>query len=92
MNKPDVITAIAKKTGLSKVATKKLLNSILTIIGETIANGEKVQILRFGTFEKRSRVSKKGHNPRTNEEIIVPPFNTPFFKPGDTLKKVVIIR
>ena len=58
-------------------------------IEETLASGDKVQVIGFGTFEVRDRAARKGRNPQTGEEIQIPASKVPGFKAGKALKEAV---
>lgn len=89
MNKAGLIESIAQKTGGSKRSSEKALNAVLDAISETLASGERVQLVGFGTFEVRERKERAGRNPQTNERIPIAPTRTPYFKPGKLLKDSV---
>lgn len=87
MNKTDLIQLVAEKTSLSKKDSEKAVNAVLDGIMETVAKGEKVQIIGFGTFEKRDRAEKMGRNPSTGEQIRIPATSVPAFKAGKAFKE-----
>lgn len=89
MNKAELITAVAEKSGFSKKDTEKVLNSTLETITETLKDGDKVQLVGFGVFETKDRAARIGRNPRTKEEIQIPASRIPVFKAGKALKDVV---
>lgn len=65
------------------------INTVIDCITDAVAQGEKVQIVGFGTFEVRERGEKKCKNPRTGEEMITPAKKAPVFKAGKALKDAV---
>jgi len=87
MNKTDLIQMVAEKTALSKKDSEKAVNAVLDGIMETVAGGDKVQIIGFGTFEKRDRAAKIGRNPSTGEQIEIPAASVPAFKAGKAFKE-----
>lgn len=87
MNKTDLIQLVAEKTALSKKDSEKAVNAVLDGIMDAVAAGEKVQIIGFGTFEKRHRAAKMGRNPSTGEQIRIPATNVPAFKAGKSFKE-----
>jgi len=87
MNKTDLIQMVAEKTALSKKDSEKAVNAVLDGIMETVAGGDKVQIIGFGTFEKRDRAAKIGRNPSTGEQIEIPATSVPAFKAGKAFKE-----
>ena len=90
MNKADLITAVAEKTGSKKKDAEAAVNAMTACIEEALKVGEKVQIIGFGTFEVRQRKSRQGSNPRKPEEIIeIAAAKAPVFKAGKALKDAV---
>ena len=89
MNKTDLINNIAKKSGLSKKDVEAVLNGFLGEVTGALANGEKVQLIGFGTFETRKRAGRVGRNPQTGKEIRIPESVIPAFKAGNKLKEAV---
>ena len=89
MTKADLITVVAQKTNLSKKDSDKAVAAVLDAITETLAAGEKVSLVGFGTFEVKERAAREGINPRTNEKIVIPASKLPSFKAGKALKEEV---
>mgnify|MGYP000329614820 FL=1 len=89
MNKTELIMAVAEKAELSKKDADKAVAAVLDSITDALAQGDKVQIVGFGTFEVRARAEKQGRNPKTGEAMIVPASNLPAFKAGKALKEAV---
>lgn len=89
MNKAQLIEAMAAKTGNSKKATAEALDAFVGVVSEAMANGNKVQLVGFGTFETRARAARKGKNPQTGAEIKIPACKAPAFKAGKALKDIV---
>lgn len=89
MTKADLIAKVAEKAGLSKKDADKAANAVIDSITETLAAGDKVQLVGFGTFEVRKREARKGRNPRTKEEITIPASSLPVFKAGKSFKDAV---
>ncbi|MGI6572687.1 MAG: HU family DNA-binding protein [Fermentimonas sp.] len=88
MNKSELVSAIAEKTGLSKVDAKKALDATLETISEEVKSGGKVVLVGFGTFSVSERSARKGINPRTKEPINIPAKKTTKFKPGSDLSNL----
>ncbi|HHY13396.1 MAG TPA: HU family DNA-binding protein [Thermoanaerobacterales bacterium] len=86
MNKAELITSIAERSGLTKKDSEKALNAFIESVEDALAQGEKVQLVGFGTFESRRRKARKGRNPQTGEEIDIPAANMPAFRAGKSLK------
>ncbi|MBO0449311.1 HU family DNA-binding protein [Enterococcus sp. MJM12] len=89
MNKADLISAVAEKSGVTKKDATAVLAAIIDTVETTLKSEESVQIMGFGTFETRKRAARKGRNPQTGEEIEIPASVTPAFKPGKQLKDAV---
>ncbi|MDI9260796.1 HU family DNA-binding protein [Alicyclobacillus sendaiensis PA2] len=84
----ELINRVAEETGLKKKDAEAAVNKVFEVIEKALANGEKVQIIGFGTFETRSRAARSGRNPQTGEVIEIPASTVPAFKPGNKLKEV----
>ena len=89
MNKSELIAAIATKTGETKKDAEATLNAFVNVVSETLAKGDKVQLVGFGSFEVRKKAARKGRNPQTKEEIKIPASKAPVFKAGKALKDLV---
>ena len=89
MNKTELIAAIAAKTGETKKDAEATLNAFVNVVSETLAKGDKVQLVGFGSFEVRKRAARKGRNPQTKEEIKIPASKAPVFKAGKALKDAI---
>ncbi|MDT2757180.1 HU family DNA-binding protein [Enterococcus asini] len=89
MNKAELISAVAEKSGLTKKDATAVLTAIVDTVETSLKNGDSVQIMGFGTFEVRNRAARKGRNPQTGEEIEIKASKTPAFKPGKQLKDAV---
>ena len=74
---------------MTKKAASEAVEAVFATISETLANEEKVTIVGFGTFEVRERKARKGVNPATKEEIMIPATKVPAFRPGKSLREVV---
>jgi DNA-binding protein HU-beta len=89
MNKAELVTAVAKKTGLSKKESELAVNAAFDVITETLVAGEKVQLVGFGAFEIKERGERIGRNPQTKEEIRIAATRVASFKVGKALKDAV---
>jgi len=86
LNKAELISSIAEKTGMSKKDAEKALNAFTESIEDALEKGEKVQLIGFGSFEVRERAARKGINPQTKEEITIEASKVPVFRVGKALK------
>ena len=89
MNKAELIAKIAEESKLTKKAAETALDAFVTSVEEALKNGEKVQLVGFGTFEVRERKARTGRNPQTRAEIKIPASIAPVFKAGKALKELV---
>lgn len=89
MNKKDLINAVAEKTGMTKKDSGLAVDVVFDTIQESLVDGEKVQIIGFGSFEVRDRAARDGVNPSTGEKIRIPATRVPAFKAGKALKDAV---
>ena len=89
MNKPELVATVAEKAGMSKKDAELALNSTLSVIADAMANGDKVQLVGFGTFETKHRAARTGKNPQTGEALEIAATTVPTFKPGKALKDAV---
>ncbi|MFZ7121665.1 MAG: HU family DNA-binding protein [Eubacteriaceae bacterium] len=89
MNKAELVSVLTEKSGLTKKDNEKVLNAFIETISEELQKGEKVSLVGFGTFDVRERAERKGRNPKTMEELIIPASKAPGFKAGKALKEAV---
>lgn len=89
MNKSELVAAMAVKTGKSKKDAELALEAFVDSVKESLKKGEKVQLVGFGAFEVRKRAARKGRNPQTMKEIVIPASKAPVFKAGKALKDLV---
>lgn len=90
MNKSELVAQLAEKSNLSKADATRALDAFLETVKETLAKGDKVQLVGFGTFDTRERKAREGRNPRNPEETInIPASTAPIFKAGKSLKDAV---
>lgn len=89
MNKTELVAAVAAKTAMTKKDAEKAVAAVLETVAETLAAGEKVQLVGFGTFEAREREARTAKNPRTGETVDVAASRVPAFKAGQALKNKV---
>ena len=89
MNKQELIAAVAERTDLSKEEAKKAIKAFTDVVAEQLKNGEKIQLVGFGTFEVSERAAREGRNPQTGETMTIAAAKTPRFKAGKALKDLV---
>lgn len=89
MKKADLVLSVAEKTEMPKKDAEKAVAAVIESITEALKAGDKVQLVGFGTFEVKQRAERKGRNPQTKEEIVIPASKAPSFKAGKALKDSV---
>ena len=89
MNKSELIAAVAAKTGETKKNAEASINAMIDVIAETLASGDKILLVGFGSFEVRERAARKGRNPQTGKEMKIAAKKAPVFKAGKALKDAV---
>lgn len=86
MNKSELVYEVTNRLDVTRKEAEDVIDCFLDLIAENLANGDKIVLSGFGTFEIRNRVSRSGVNPRTGERIDIPCQKTPAFKVGKILK------
>ena len=86
MNKNELVAKMAEKAGLNKTEAEKALKAFTETVAEELKNGEKIQLVGFGTFEVAERPAREGRNPRTGETMKIAASKSPKFKAGKALK------
>lgn len=89
MNKTELITAMAEKSGLSKMDCEAALGALLETVTDVLKAGNKVQLVGFGSFEVKERSARTVLNPSTKQPMEVPAAKVPAFKAGRALKDAV---
>nr|WP_320013203.1 HU family DNA-binding protein [uncultured Desulfobulbus sp.] len=89
MNKGELITILAGECGMSKEATGKVVNSLLTIISQALATEDKVKLVGFGTFTVSRRPARRVRLPQTGKLIEIPARKSVRFKPGAQIRESV---
>nr|3RHI_A Chain A, DNA-binding protein HU [Bacillus anthracis str. Sterne]3RHI_B Chain B, DNA-binding protein HU [Bacillus anthracis str. Sterne]3RHI_C Chain C, DNA-binding protein HU [Bacillus anthracis str. Sterne]3RHI_D Chain D, DNA-binding protein HU [Bacillus anthracis str. Sterne] len=89
MNKTELIKNVAQNAEISQKEATVVVQTVVESITNTLAAGEKVQLIGFGTFEVRERAARTGRNPQTGEEMQIAASKVPAFKAGKELKEAV---
>jgi DNA-binding protein HU-beta len=89
MNKSELIDAIAENTNISKKDVGSVIDAMQDVISNALANGDKVALTGFGTFQTSDRKARTGINPATGEKIQIAACTVPKFVCGKTLKEKV---
>ncbi|HID57119.1 TPA: HU family DNA-binding protein [Candidatus Poribacteria bacterium] len=88
--KNDLVAAVVEKAGLTKKQAAAAVDAVLDTIRESLASGEKVSLIGFGSFDVKERKAREGRNPQTGEKIQIPAKKVPVFKPGKQLREAVL--
>ncbi len=89
MNKTELVAAVAQNAELTKKQAEAAVAAVTDAIKTALCEGDKVQLVGFGTFEVRARDARTGKNPRTGEVIKIAASKVPAFKAGKALKDAV---
>ncbi|MBF0461890.1 MAG: HU family DNA-binding protein [Magnetococcales bacterium] len=89
MNKPELTAHVAKTAGMTHEQATKAIDAIVGTIQDTLAAGNEVALIGFGSFSVTDKPARTGRNPRTGEAIQIAATRLPHFKPGQTLKTAV---
>ena len=88
MVKADLVKIIAREARITKVSAESAVNAIIGALKNALDQGERIELRGFGVFEVRPRKRGIGRNPRTGQEIVIPPGKSTRFRPGKNLGKI----
>ena len=89
MNKTDLINVVAAEAGLNKKQAEAAVNATLSAVANALKDGDKVQLIGFGTFEVKEVAAREGRNPKTGEVIKIEASKKPSFTASKVLKDQV---
>jgi len=89
MTKADIVSEIAKTTGIDKAAVLTVVEQFMTVVKDSLAHGENVYFRGFGSFTVKQRAEKTARNISRNTTLIIPAHNIPAFKPASSFKDEV---
>jgi DNA-binding protein HU-beta len=89
MNKSELIDAVANAADMTKADATKAIDAFVSVVGDTLKEGDQITLVGFGTFLVRRREARSGRNPRTGDTIQIAASNVPSFKAGKALKDAV---
>jgi DNA-binding protein HU-beta len=89
MNQTELIQQVADKANLTKAQTQDAVRALLKTIMQVVADGDKVTLVGFGSFEPRMRSAREGRNPNTGETVQIPAARVPSFSAGKTFRDAV---
>ncbi|MBD0389209.1 MAG: HU family DNA-binding protein [Nostoc sp. C3-bin3] len=89
MNKSELVDAVATKANVTKKQADEVISAFLSVVTEAVANGDKVTLVGFGSFERRKRAEREGRNPKTQKTMTIPAPRIPAFSAGKQFKEKV---
>ena len=89
MNKTELVAAVAEQASLSRKDAEAAVKAFTDVVADALKNGDKIQLVGFGTFEVSERAAREGRNPKTGESMKIEACKTPKFKAGKALKDLV---
>ena len=89
MTKAELVDAVAKSADLTKAAAEKAVGAFVASVTNALAEGDRVTLVGFGTFEVSERKARTGRNPQTGKEIKILAAKSPKFRAGKSLKDAV---
>lgn len=89
MTKADIVSKIAKTTGIDKAAVLSVVEQFMTVVKDSLAHGENIYLRGFGSFIVKQRAEKTARNISKNTTLVIPAHNIPSFKPANTFKEEV---
>ena len=89
MNKTELITLAAQNAGMARKDAERVINAAIDVVTAALANGDKVQLSGFGSFEVKDREARMGRNPHTKEAVEIPATKVPVFKASKALRDIV---
>ncbi len=90
MNKAELVDAMSAHSGLTKKQSKEALEGFIGAVSGSLKSGDRVALVGFGSFSVNHRAARKGRNPRTKAEMVIPAKKVVKFKPGNELSDFII--
>ena len=89
MTKADIVEKIQEKTGFTRKDSSELLETVFSILKDTLESGEKIKVAGFGNFEVKQKKDRRGRNPQTGETISIEARRILSFKPSNVLRQAI---
>lgn len=89
VTRADLAEAVYQSVGLSRTESADLVERVLSIVSDALADGDNVKLSSFGSFQVRSKNERIGRNPKTGEEVPILPRQVLVFKPSNVLKSKI---
>jgi len=84
--KHDIVNAVVNSTGITRTKAEQAVETVFEALKNAMGRGERIELRRFGVFSVRPRKTGIGRNPRTGQEVAIPPGKAVRFKPGKELQ------
>lgn len=88
MIKHDIVNEVVERTGITKTKAEIAVETVFSAMKHALAKGDRIELRGFGVFNVRPRKTGVGRNPRTGEEVSIPPGKAVRFKPGKELQTI----
>ncbi len=88
MIKLDIVNAVVSRTGVTRTKAEQAVESVFEALKKALGRGQRIELRRFGVFNVKPRKTGIGRNPRTGEEVSIPPGKAVRFKPGKELQSL----
>ena len=88
MIKLDIVNAVVASTNISRTKAEQAVETVFEMIKSALGRGQRIELRRFGVFSVKPRKTGIGRNPKTGEEVSIPPGKAVRFKPGKELQSL----
>jgi len=88
--KLDLVNAVVQRTGITRTKAEQAVETVFAAMKNALGRGDRIELRRFGVFNVRPRKTGIGRNPRTGEEVSIPPGKAVRFKPGKELQSLEV--
>ena len=88
MIKLDIVNAVVNRTGITRTKAEQAVETVFEAMKNALGRGQRIELRRFGVFNVKPRKTGIGRNPKTGEEVSIPPGKAVRFKPGKELQSV----
>lgn len=89
LTRADLSESLHRNIGLSRTESAEIVNNVLDLVADSLADGQSVKLSSFGTFMVRSKRERMGRNPKTGEEVPITPRRVLVFRPSQVMKNVI---
>ena len=89
LTRADLSESLHRTIGLSRTESAEMVNNVLDLVADSLAEGRSVKLSSFGTFMVRSKRERMGRNPKTGEEVPITPRRVLVFRPSQVMKNVI---